>query len=313
MALLRAVLTPPENAAVSVLPLRQGIAPPRDCSPDAVRDNKEHMSYERELQVALEAAGRARQLLLEEYEQFPAIPDAPADITTAADRKAQEVILHCLQAVFPEDAYCAEEQTAALAGRPAVGSRLWIVDPIDGTRGFARKNGEFATLIAFVEAGRLVLGVVEEPVLGRRTYAVRGQGCWRQDAGATAPLRCQVSGTRDLAQAILTQSHLAPTERQWTLVQALAPRQVRETYSTGRKLAQVARGEADLYLNTYPCFHDWDSAAGHLLVEEAGGQVTGLRGEALVYGLPGAAQRAGLLASNGLLHAHALARLRPLL
>jgi 3'-phosphoadenosine 5'-phosphosulfate (PAPS) 3'-phosphatase len=92
-------------------------------------------------------------------------------------------------------------------------------------------------------------------------------------------------------------------------VQALRPARVVETYSAGIKLALVARGEADVYVNDYPTFHDWDACAGHILVEEAGGAVTGLAGEALEYGRPNAAQHIGLLASNGRLHAAALARL----
>jgi 3'-phosphoadenosine 5'-phosphosulfate (PAPS) 3'-phosphatase len=83
-----------------------------------------------------------------------------------------------------------------------------------------------------------------------------------------------------------------------------------ETYSAGVKLARVARGEADLYVNTYPSFHDWDICAGHILVEEAGGKVTGLAGEEIQYGLPGAGQSRGLLATNGVLHEAALERLK---
>src|SRR5438128_2217735 len=79
---------------------------------------------------------------------------------------------------------------------------------------------------------------------------------------------------------------------------------------SGIKLAMVARGEADLYLNTYEAFHDWDIAAGHILVTEAGGTVTGLKGQTLRYGLAGAWQRDGLLASNGLVHDEAVRRLQ---
>jgi 3'-phosphoadenosine 5'-phosphosulfate (PAPS) 3'-phosphatase len=89
----------------------------------------------------------------------------------------------------------------------------------------------------------------------------------------------------------------------------LGPKRVVETYSAGIKLALVARAEADLYVSTYDTFHDWDLCAGHILVEEAGGTVTGLRGEELRYGLPGAWQRDGLLATNGLLHLAAVEKL----
>ena len=87
---------------------------------------------------------------------------------------------------------------------------------------------------------------------------------------------------------------------------ALAPANIVESYSAGIKLALVARGDADVYLNTYEAFHDWDICAGHILVTEAGGQVTGTGGQVLHYGLPGAWQKNGLLATNGLLHSAAL-------
>jgi 3'(2'), 5'-bisphosphate nucleotidase len=88
----------------------------------------------------------------------------------------------------------------------------------------------------------------------------------------------------------------------------LQPAKVMETYSAGIKLALVARGEADVYVNSYEAFHDWDVCAGHILVEEAGGRVTGLAGQELQYGLPGAAQAKGLLATNGKLHDEVIRR-----
>jgi 3'(2'), 5'-bisphosphate nucleotidase len=183
-----------------------------------------------------------------------------------------------------------------------------VVDPIDGTRGFARKNGEFSVMVGLIEGGRPVVGVVLEPVRGRATFAVHGAGCrWQQ--GEAAPVCCRVSATADLAEAVLTQSHSKDPNKPSKAVRALRPGRVVETYSAGIKLALVARGEADLYVNDYPTFHDWDACAGHILVEEAGGAVTGLGGEPLRYGTPGAAQHIGLLASNGRLHAAALARL----
>jgi 3'(2'), 5'-bisphosphate nucleotidase len=267
------------------------------------------MLYDSELNAALEAARLAGDLLRREYEQFQKIADAPADISTQADRSSQEVILKYLRGIFPQDAYCAEEQTEGLAGAATTGPRLWIIDPIDGTRGFARKNGEFSVMVGFVEKGQPVVGVVLEPARGRITFASRGGGCWRQDQDA-APLRCHVTTTATLAEATVTQSHSRNPVEPSREIRALAPRRVIETYSAGIKLAQVARGEADLYLNTYEGFHDWDIAAGHILVTEAGGKVSGLRGEQLRYGLPGAWQRHGLLGSNGLIHEEAVRRLR---
>jgi 3'(2'), 5'-bisphosphate nucleotidase len=197
---------------------------------------------------------------------------------------------------------CAEEATATLQGAAATGPRVWIVDPIDGTRGFARKNGEFSVMIAFVEKGRIGVGVVAQPAVRRLTYAVHGAGCWRLDGDESQPSRCGVTSVDSLRQSTLTQSRSrGPASRsKWAL--ALEPANVVESYSAGIKLALVARGEADVYLNTYEAFHDWDICAGHILVTEAGGTVTGTRGQELQYGLPEAWQRHGLLATNGRLH-----------
>jgi 3'(2'), 5'-bisphosphate nucleotidase len=267
------------------------------------------MSYEKELEAALRAADLAGRAVLEQYTRFQVIPDAPANITTDVDRQAQEILLEHLHRAFPADALCAEEATPTLEGAARTGSRLWIIDPIDGTRGFARKNGEFSIMVGFVENGRIGLGVVLEPAKARLTYASRGAGCWRRD-GAGAPARCRVSTVANLNESTLTQSHSKNPSVPSRPVKALGPARVVETYSAGIKLALVARGEADLYLNTYEAFHDWDICAGHIMVEEAGGTVTGLGGEELRYGLPGAWQRHGLLATNGRIHAAAVAALK---
>jgi 3'(2'), 5'-bisphosphate nucleotidase len=266
------------------------------------------MMYEPELEAALEAARLAGEALRDAYERFKVIPDAPASISTDADRQSQEIILSHLRKQFPQDAFCAEEATSTLAAAAHSGPRLWVVDPIDGTRGFARKNGEFSVMVGFVDQGRVAAGVVLEPAHGRLTYAVRGGGCWKRDA-CGEPVRCRVSGMSQPGEATLTQSRPSDPAKKSRVVAALSPARVLQTYSAGIKLALVARGEADVYANTYDAFHDWDICAGHILVEEAGGTVTGLGGQTLRYGLPGAWQKSGLLATNGRLHAEALQRL----
>jgi 3'(2'), 5'-bisphosphate nucleotidase len=266
-------------------------------------------SLENELNTALAAASQAGRVILDQYERFDAIPDARADISTQADRDAQEVILQILHRAFPGDALRAEEKTPSLADAPSTSPRCWIVDPIDGTRGFARKNGEFSVMVAFMEQGKILVGVVLEPVADRMTYATSGGGCWQRLGPTGAPTRCHVRSTKELSEAILVQSHSRSPGRQAALVAALTPQRVLETYSAGIKLALVARGEADLYLNTYPFFNDWDICAGQILVEEAGGKVSGLLGEPIHYG-GATGQRSGLLASNGLLHESALAVIR---
>jgi len=260
-----------------------------------------------ELTAALEAAETAGAFVRKEYESFVAIPDAPASITTDVDRASQELILKHLHLKFPNDALCGEEKTPALQGVPHRGPRTWVVDPIDGTRGFARKNGQFSIMIGLLIDGQPVVGVVMEPALDRYTYAWAGGGCWTRVADGTSA-RCSVSTRAALAGCILTQS-LSKPGQPTKPVQKLNPKGVIETYSGGVKLAIVARGEADLYANTYEAFADWDICAGHVLVTEAGGQVTDLRGEPIVYSKSGFIQDRGLLATNGRIHAETLAKL----
>ena len=263
-------------------------------------------AYAHELAAAREAAARACDFLRREYEAFVAIPDAPVTISTHADRGSQEIILALLHEQFPDDALCAEESTPAFDGVPKSGRRAWVVDPIDGTRGFAKKMGQFSVMIGLLVDGRPVVGVVAEPAQDRVTFATAGGGCWTK-TGSRTPTQCRVSSRR-FEELVLTQSW-AKTGMSPKPVQALEPKRVIETYSGGVKLALVARGEADVYANTYETFRDWDVCAGHLLVTEAGGTVTDLGGDEITYQAEEFAQTRGLIASNGLIHTEAVMRL----
>jgi 3'(2'), 5'-bisphosphate nucleotidase len=270
------------------------------------------MTYEPELQAALEAVEQARPLILDAYAKFQPIPDAAASISLPVDRQTQDVLLRHLSAAFPGDAYCAEEATPALEQLPGLDSgrlRVWIIDPIDGTRGFAMKNGEFSVMVGLVDRGQVVVGVVAEPARGRLTYATRGGGCWKRDGGGPAE-RCRVSETDRLPGAMLTVSRSSTGRKRSPQVDALGDVRLLAAYSAGLKLAHVARGEADLYLNVYPNFNDWDICAGQVLVEEAGGKVCGLKGQEIRYGQGRGQQRDGMLATNGRIHEAALAALR---
>lgn len=266
------------------------------------------MDYTHELREALAAADAACRYLTVEYAAFTPIPDAPAHITTHADRGAQEIILKHLRAAFPADGLVAEETTPTAAEAPENAPRKWVVDPIDGTKGFAIKNGEFSVMIGLTVGDRPVVGVVAEPTRSRVTYASAGGGCWRKDGDAD-PVRCEVTACDSLATATLTQSHSKPGKTK-PMVTRLEPAGVLETYSAGIKLALVARAEADVYVNSYPEFHDWDVCAGEVLVVEAGGVVSEFDGGVVRYGQRGAKRRGGLVACGPRLHAAVVGKLK---
>ena len=259
--------------------------------------------FDQELSAAQKAAETAAAELLRLYQHLPVIADAPADISLDADRRSQEIILQYLAGRFPEDAFVAEEDTPTLTQLKRSGSRLWVIDPIDGTRGFAKKNGEFSVMVALVQDGVIEVGVVHEPAWQRQTYASRGQGCWvRSSDGEPKP--CRVSHCQHWSKACLIRSH-SEADHHNGIVDAAARRLY--TYSAGIKLARVARGEAEAYTSDYVGFSSWDIAAGQILVEEAGGRVTDGHGHAIRYPADGLITIEGVAASNGLLHDSALA------
>jgi 3'(2'), 5'-bisphosphate nucleotidase len=264
------------------------------------------MNLRRELDEALDAIQTAAQYVMEEYARFTPMANAPSTISTEVDRGSQELILKHLRRAFPADRLVAEEATPTVLEAPQEADRIWIVDPIDGTRGFVMKNGEFSLMIGLAERGEPILGVVFEPILQRLTYASRGAGCWVK-VGSAEPVRCQVSSNADAEQLALVVSHQNPGKPS-RAVRTLKPTRLIETFSAGIKLAIVARGEADAYVNSYAGFHDWDVCAGHVLVEEAGGQLSEFRGGPVRYGI-GQANRGGFVASNSALHREILARL----
>jgi 3'(2'), 5'-bisphosphate nucleotidase len=251
-------------------------------------------------QAALAAAGAE---VMRRYTAATAVPDAPAEITTEADLAAEALLVQRLAEAFPEDAVLSEHLPPPV---PPVG-RHWVLDPIDGTRGYARKSGEFALLIALVEGRRPVLGAVWEPVPARLTWALAGEGCWTRQGWHGSDHRCRVSTVAGRPRVVaMSRSQGEPGSAR--LLAALGAERVLATWSAGIKLALVARGEADLYLGDYLHPHDWDVAAGHLLVEEAGGRVSDLTGREVLYDGSGTSCGGrGLLASNGLVHDAALA------
>lgn len=251
-----------------------------------------------ELQDAIAAARIAGEYIRREYESFTPIPDAPANISTAIDHGSQELIFNYLAKRYPQDGLCGEESSGPKSD--GTSNRVWVVDPIDGTRGFARKNGEFSVMIGLTMNREPVLGVVLEPVTMTVTYAAKHQGCWIQRGDGEAK-RCQVRDVSHLPEAILVQSHTKPG-RPSSPATLLKPGSIRETYSAGLKMAMVARGEADVYVINYGSFNDWDICAGHVLVTEAGGVVTDVRGSAIAYGRENFKQKNGLVACNQRLH-----------
>jgi 3'(2'), 5'-bisphosphate nucleotidase len=213
---------------------------------------------------------------------------------TAADHAAERVILERLAKLAPDVPVIAEERVAA-GQIPAIGERFFLVDPLDGTREFVSRNGEFTVNIALVHDGTPELGVVYAPEAAW-LYAgdVLGGGAFRmplqpastdRDRGRSPriPIRARPADPAEPLVVVASRSHRdADTDAY------LARLRIAQTVTVGSslKFCLVATGEADLYPRA-SSISEWDTAAGHALVVAAGGRVRGARGEPLRYGKPG--------------------------
>lgn len=201
---------------------------------------------------------------------------------TEADERAEKLIVPALQALAPDVPVVAEEAVAA-GQVPSVGDLFWLVDPLDGTKEFISRNGEFTVNIALVHQGRPVLGVVLAPALGRMFLGDVGRGAWLEDAGGRRPIRCRVVPEAGLT-VVASRSHGDAA----ALEAFLGGRKVAALANAGSslKLCLVAAGEADLYPRLGRTM-EWDIAAGHAVLAAAGGSVRDLAGQPLRYGKVG--------------------------
>jgi 3'(2'), 5'-bisphosphate nucleotidase len=198
---------------------------------------------------------------------------------TEADLRSEKLILAGLKRIAPEIPVLSEESGQVPWATRRHWSRLWVVDPLDGTREFVQRNGEFTVNIALVDDHRPVLGIVHAPALERSYYACEGAGAFRSDARAAGrPIRVARRGTGPV-RVVGSRSH-----RGNTLDGFLERVGAHEFVEVGSslKLCLVAEGLADVYPRMGPTC-EWDTAAGQCVLEQAGGQVLKLDGEPLAY------------------------------
>jgi len=223
--------------------------------------------------------------------------DLKADATpvTEVDRKAERAIRDAIAARFPDDGVLGEEEGSS----PGSSGRRWIVDPVDGTKLYAEGIPLWTTLIALEVDGETVLGVADAPALRARYHACRGEGAWRDGD------RLQVSEVDELAASFMVHSGV----EEW--IGGRRDDRLRDVASRARRTRGlsdawahllVAQGSVEVLLEHEPC-QPWDWAATEVIVEEAGGRITTLDGDAPAVGRD-------LLVSNGRVHDEVLGVLR---
>jgi myo-inositol-1(or 4)-monophosphatase len=242
------------------------------------------------LEAAVETAMEAGVILLAEFDRPPQISyKGEVDIVTQADRRSEEAIVGRLRTYFPKHAIMAEEGS----GQEGDACHRWIVDPLDGTTNFAHGYPCFAVSIGFEEAGELLVGVIYQPVTKELFTTARGEGAYLNEKGI------HVSSIDHLSTSLLATGFPSIKRARnpnihyyWDFT--LRSHGVRRDGSAALDLASVACGRFDGFWEFG--LHPWDTAAGVLLVREAGGMVTSFSGQPY---RPGDYET---LASNGRIH-----------
>ena len=222
------------------------------------------------LPAVIDIARRAADAILEVYDgDFAVEHKDDRSPLTAADRAAHGVIVAGLEALTPQWPVLSEESVAVPYAQRREWQRYWLVDPLDGTREFVKRNGEFTVNIALIDAGRPVLGVVQVPVRGEVYAAAEGVGAFHLAAGERRALRVADYRGGPL-RVVASRSHGSPELAQ--LLAAL-PGHAIVSIGSSLKICLVAAGEADFYPRHGPT-SEWDTAAAQCVLEQAGGRLT---------------------------------------
>ena len=198
---------------------------------------------------------------------------------TEADLRADRVIRQGLEKHFPGVFILSEESVSA---GPQDDGRFFLVDPLDGTKEFLKRNGEFTVNIALVEKGQPIAGVVYAPALGEIFYAARGLGARKRDAAGEREIAASKAETATPLRVMGSRSHGGDKLNAW--IANLKNEHSFVAAGSSLKFCRIAEGQADVYPRFGPT-SQWDTAAAQAVLEIAGGAVVDLSGQPLRYGL----------------------------
>jgi 3'(2'), 5'-bisphosphate nucleotidase len=256
----------------------------------------------REAEVALAVAREAAAVVMRVYaEPFDVEFKGKDDPVTRADKESNALVCERLARAFPGVPIVAEESDPGSYAGFEQSDAAWFVDPLDGTREFVAKNGEFAVMLGLAEGGRATVSVVVAPAWGRTFVGVVGEGAWEVAAdGSRKPIRVSDRATLEGARFVVSRSR-APARAQAFVAKVGGQEPVRHG-SSGLKGVLVATGDADVYLQPGSAGMRWDACATDALVRAAGGDLTEASGAPFDYRSAELTNARGMIATNGKLH-----------
>ena len=250
-----------------------------------------------ELEEVIRLVKRAGKRILEIYQgEFEIYQKKDGSAVTQADFASEKIILSGLRNY--DYGFLSEESEDDLSRLGK--ERVWIIDPLDGTNDFVERTGEFSVMIGLVDKNQPILGVVYLPVGGKLYCAEKGKGAYLIESGHSVKL--EVSNVSNLSQArfVVSRSHFSDLEKEFLIRNEIE--QFIHAGSTGVKLGLIAEGKADGYLTFTDRTSQWDICAPEVILKEAGGEVTDLRGENFIYNHREVRNLYGIAASNKKIH-----------
>ena len=227
------------------------------------------------------------------------------DFVTSADIKSEEYIIKRLLEEFPEDSILSEEK--GKIGNNT--SRMWMVDPLDGTKDFKNGGSGFSIMVGLCQDGKPILGVVYAPAKNLIYFAQKGHGSYaRQDGNDRRLHVSQIKNLRD--SKMVTRIPHGEKRDEDTLEQLFHVKERIPESSVGIKLGLIALGNADFHINTNFRANKWDTCAPQIILEEAGGRITDLYGNSLDYNQLENKWLNSFVASNDVLHKKILDELK---
>ncbi len=236
----------------------------------------------KDLETIIEIAKQAGEILKKRFGQGLEVKykQNEFDPVTQADKESDEYIREALTKAFPDDEILSEENDA----RPSsYAHRVWMVDPLDGTKDFVAGRGSFSVMIGLLDNNVPTLGAIYNPITDELFYAEKGHGAFRVFEGETTELH--VSDNTDLSKAVLVTRNLVkgndrPLDEQ---VNNLDVASRLPEGSIGLKLGRIVEGKADVFIHTNLLACKWDTLAGQVMLAEAGGVICDLEGNNLDY------------------------------
>ena len=258
------------------------------------------MDLQRELQTAEAIAREAGELVMGYYRgEFQIELKGGTEPVTEADRAANDHIVRRLREEFPEDAVLAEE-SAEEADQARGARRIWMVDPMDGTKEFIKHTDEFAVMIGLTIDGRPKLGVVNQPATRTLYRGVVGEGAESDVDGTVTAMRVSGRAEPSELRLICSRSHLPEIVRR--MMNDLGISEMLRSGSVGLKIGRIGTEACDLYMHPSIGTKLWDACAPEAILVAAGGELTDFDGNPVQYDPAHLHNERGLLASNGTIH-----------